>query len=223
VGVRVLGINLYILEIVAIIAWFILLYFVVSGRGSSSTRARRQFYRKPFDVKKASLPDVRYSPLDVSNFPFDIKDVGQQMRAVMAASFQKRRLLNSGEYRAFKIIETDIAAARRGYRVFAQTSLGEVLTSPDESGFFSINSKRVDILIVDQGGWPVVAVEYQGEGHYQGTAAARDAVKKEALRKAGVRYVEVSASDTADQIRARVRDQLGWPAVLPTSEAVRSA
>ena len=130
----------------------------------------------------------------------------------MAASFEKRRLLNRSEYQAFKIIEADIAAARRGYRVFAQTSLGEVLRSPDEDAFHSINSKRVDILIVDKGGWPVAAVEYQGDGHYQGTAAARDAVKKEALRKAGIRYVEITATDSAEQIRSRVREQLGWQA-----------
>jgi hypothetical protein len=47
-------------------------------------------------------------------------------------------------------------------------------------------------------------------GHYQGTAAARDAVKKEALRKAGIRYLEVSVDDNAEQIRSRVREQLGW-------------
>jgi Protein of unknown function (DUF2726) len=99
---------------------------------------------------------------------------------------------------------------RRGYRIFAQTSLGEILRSPDEEAFRSINSKRVDILIVDPDSWPVLAVEYQGSGHYQGTAAARDAVKKEALRKAGVRYVEVSENDDPAQIRARVRHELGW-------------
>jgi Protein of unknown function (DUF2726) len=55
-----------------------------------------------------------------------------------------------------------------------------------------INSKRVDLLIVSRRGEPIVAIEYQGHGHYQGTAAARDAVKKEALRKAGVRYIAVT-------------------------------
>ncbi|MEP7348782.1 MAG: hypothetical protein ABI668_02385 [Sphingorhabdus sp.] len=33
----------------------------------------------------------------------------------------------------------------------------------------------------------VHAIEYQGSGHHQGTAAARDAVKKEALRGSGHR------------------------------------
>ena len=40
------------------------------------------------------------------------------------------------------------------------------------------------------------ALEYQGTGHHQGNAAARDAVKKAALRKAGIGYHEVVAGHT---------------------------
>jgi hypothetical protein len=163
--------DIYGLALIAIAVWLTLIYFVTahSRRRLSAPRPRR-FCCGPFAPEKAP--------------PFDLKDVGQQLNAVMAASFEKRRLLNRSEYQAFKIIEADVAAARRGYRVFAQTSLGEVLMSADEDAFRSINSKRVDILIVDKSGWPLAAVEYQGNGHYRGTAAARDAVKKEALRKA---------------------------------------
>jgi hypothetical protein len=139
----------------------------------------------------------------------DLTDVGQQMHAVMAGSFEKRRLLNHSEYRVFAIVESEIEAHRTGHRVFAQTSLGEILTSKSHDAFHSINSKRVDILVVDRAGWPILAIEYQGDGHYLGTAAARDAVKKEALRKAGVRYVEFSPGDTDDFIRFRLRDHLG--------------
>jgi hypothetical protein len=117
-------------------------------------------------------------------------------------------LLNSGESRVFKIIEDYVAASHRGYRVFAQTNLGEILASPDELAFRSINSKRVDILIVDQGGWPIIAVEFQGEAHYQGNAAIRDAVKKKALSKAGIAYVEVFPDDASAEICLRLRKKL---------------
>jgi hypothetical protein len=126
----------------------------------------------------------------------------------MAGSFEKRRVLELSEYRVFKIVENEIAVQCAGYRVFAQTSLGEILKSNNQDAFRSINSKRVDVLVVDRGGWPFLAVEYQGRSHYQGTAAARDAVKKEALRKAGVRYMEFCATDTDDQIRSRLREHL---------------
>lgn len=139
-------------------------------------------------------------------------DVGDQLHAVMQGTFQKRRLMNPAEYRVFKIIEDDLLMEKSGHRVFAQTSLGEVLQSTDQAAFHSINAKRVDLLIIDRTGWPALAVEYQGGQHYQGTAAARDAIKKEALRRAGVGYVEIVPGDSDDQIRFRVREQLGWKA-----------
>lgn len=146
----------------------------------------------------------------------DLRLVAEQMRAVTAGTFEKRRVLNRSEQRVFRIIEETVGH-RDGYRVFAQPCLGEVLQSPDKAAFFAINAKRVDFLIVDGGALPVVAIEYQGEGHYQGVAAARDAIKKEALRKAGVRYFEVVPTDSDAQIVARVCEYLGWtpPAVAP--------
>jgi len=123
--------------------------------------------------------------------------------------------MNGSEYKVFKVVEREIAAAKKGHRAFAQTSLGEVLESPSSEAFRSINAKRVDILVVDRSGWPVFAVEYQGPGHYQGTAAARDAIKKEALRRAGVGYLEVTPDDNEEQLRLRIREYLGVRALVP--------
>lgn len=51
----------------------------------------------------------------------------------------------------------------------------------------------------------VHAIEYQGTGHHQGTAAARDAVKREALRRAGIGCHEVVAGHTTpSELRALV-------------------
>ena len=190
--------------IVACVALINVIFLWPSGSASASRPRRfyrsrcRSRYRSRYRFENAPAPDLR--------------DTGRQLNIVMSASFQRRPLLNRGEFWVFKVIEADIAAARRGYRVFAQTNLGEILCSPkNDAAFHSINSKRVDILIVDRESLPVIAVEYQGKDHYQGNAAARDAVKKEALRKAGVHYVEVCPNDSADQIRSRVREQLGWP------------
>jgi hypothetical protein len=72
-------------------------------------------------------------------------------------------------------------------------SLGEILRCEDKAAYSCINSKRVDLLIVDAECKPVHAIEYQGGGHFQGAhaTAARDAVKKEALRRAGIGYAEI--------------------------------
>ena len=52
------------------------------------------------------------------------------------------------------------------------------------------------------------AIEYQGGGHHQGTAAARDAVKKEALRRAGIGYVEVVGGEMSPAELRQVVEKL---------------
>jgi hypothetical protein len=173
------------------------------GPAPSSPMPPGEFARAP-----ASAPEPAPAP---PRPRADTSDAALQLNAVMAGAYEKRRILNYSEYCVFRVIDEEIAAAQKGFRVFAQTCLGEILASPDEAAFRAINAKRVDMLIVDKGGWPVLAVEYQGPGHYQGNAAARDAIKKEALRKAGVRTVEITEGDSDQQIRARVREHLGWP------------
>ena len=131
-----------------------------------------------------------------------VTDPAHQLRLVMGASFKKRRLLSRAEARVLYAAERAVNVADLKWRVMAQVSLGEVLSSSDARAYSAINSKRVDLLIVSRNGDPIAAIEYQGHGHYQGTAAARDAVKREALRKAEVRYIEVTPeSGTEDMAR----------------------
>ena len=85
-------------------------------------------------------------------------------------------------------------------RVMAQVCLGEILRSSNAEAFQAINSKRVDILVISNTGFPLAAIEYQGEGHYQGTAYARDAVKKAALQRAGIAYIEATRQHNSDDI-----------------------
>jgi hypothetical protein len=63
---------------------------------------------------------------------------------------------------------------------------------------------------------PRHALEYQGAGHFQGTAAARDAVKKEALRRAGIGYHEVVAGHTTPTDLRRLVEKL-VPKPAPTT------
>lgn len=129
-----------------------------------------------------------------------IADAAFQLSAVMTAAFQKRRLLTKKEAEIFHMVEDAVMAHGSGWRVMAQVSLGEILSSPEPAAYSAINSKRVDLLVVCNKSLPIVAVEYQGRDHYQGSAPARDAVKKEALRKAGVRYLEVTQEHSAEDI-----------------------
>jgi hypothetical protein len=64
------------------------------------------------------------------------------------------------------------------------------------------------MLLVDAECRPLHAIEYQGGSHHRGTAAARDAVKKEALRRAGIGYVEVVAGDHTPAELRRIVEKL---------------
>lgn len=95
-----------------------------------------------------------------------------------------------------------------GWQVMAQVSLGEILSCRDRDAYGCINAKRVDLLLVDADCQPRHAVEYQGGAHHQGAAAARDAVKREALRRAGIGYHEVVAGHTTPGDLRRLVEKL---------------
>lgn len=141
----------------------------------------------------------------------DVTDVTQQLGFVSRVVFERTPLLNKSEFQVFLLLEQVVREVGGGHRVMAQTPLGEIL-KPKGAGykeldlaFRSINSKRVDFVIVDRAGFAVVGVEYQGNGHYQGTAALRDAVKREAFRSAGVPLIEVFAAFDRREVATRVR------------------
>jgi Protein of unknown function (DUF2726) len=150
---------------------------------------RRKFKRAP---QTKVIPLFRAGTTDFS---------AQQLSAVTQASFSAWPLLNKPETRLFGILEEEIAKYGIKWRVMAQVSLGEILKSPCKDAFMAINSKRVDFLIITMAGKPRHAIEFQGSGHHQGTAAIRDAVKKEALRKAGIGYHEIMSGDTPADVR----------------------
>ena len=135
-------------------------------------------------------------------------DAVDQLRIVMAASFTIQPLLNRSEARVFKELDRIVISCNPGWQVMAQVSLGEILRCKDANAYSCINSKRVDLLLMDQDCQPRHAIEYQGGAHHQGTAAARDAVKKEALRRAGIGYYEVVAGRTTPSELRRLVETL---------------
>ena len=132
----------------------------------------------------------------------------RNIEAVAKVSFRKKRLLNKGEYRLLRALEDLLPQFGGQYRLMAQTSLSEIIepigTREDKdwkNAFHAINAKRLDFAIFDSGGFLVCAIEYQGEGHYQDGAFMRDAVKREALRLAGVPLVEITPDVTREELR----------------------
>lgn len=134
------------------------------------------------------------------------RDAAEQLRQVMSSTFTARPLLNKPERRLLQVIDQALLEHTPGWRAMGQVSLGEILWSEDKEAFWAINAKRVDLLVVDNECRPLHAIEFQGTGHHlSDETAARDAVKKEALRRAGIGYVEVVSGDTPTHVRELVR------------------
>lgn len=139
----------------------------------------------------------------------EIAVAADQLRVVLESDFQAQALLNSKEIPVLTSLDRIVAEEVPGWRVMAQVSLGEVLRSSKTEAFLAINSKRVDFLVIDGDCRPVCAFEYHGNGHHVGkTAAARDAVKQEALRKAGIGYEALMPGDRPSELRELVRKTL---------------
>lgn len=140
--------------------------------------------------------------------PPRLTDPADQLRIVMGANFTIQPLLNRSEVRVFKELDRMVIDCNPGWQVMAQVSLGEILRSANADAYSCINSKRVDLLLVDETCLPRHALEYQGHAHHQGTAAARDAVKKEALRRAGISYHEIVGGHTTPSELRRLVEKL---------------
>ncbi len=149
-------------------------------------------------------PYAKPAPATVRPSAPSMQDPTDQLKVVMEAVYEKKRLMSKDEAQVFLSLEREVKARALPWRVMAQVSLGEIIRSPDRQAHAAINSKRVDLLVIAANGEPLAAVEFQGSGHYLGTAAARDAVKREALRRAGVAFIEVTPAHTTLDIGREV-------------------
>lgn len=174
-------------------------------------RERRRAYWRGRNARGRQTPRAHASRQNEAlPAPGGAAHAAAQLRVVMQADFQRRALLNTKERRLLACLDKVLADEAPGWRAMGQVSLGEVLESRNEEAFFAINSKRVDLLIVDAQCQPLLAIEYQGTGHYLShTAIGRDAVKMEALRKAGIGYEAIKPGDTPAELRALVRKIAG--------------
>lgn len=144
----------------------------------------------------------------------------EQLKKVANAPFTARPLLNSSEAKVFETLDQAVIARNPRWQVMAQVCIGEFLASPDHEAFLAVNSKRVDFALMDENCCVRHALEYQGSGHHVGSSsAARDAVKKEALRKAGIGYHEVVAGHTTpSELRALVEKLVPVPRVAASEK-----
>lgn len=122
----------------------------------------------------------------------DLKRPEVQLRVLVNASIRQKKLLNREETKVFYAAKR--VEERLPCLVFAQVSMGEIMRTEDseagEAAYAAINSKRIDILICNTSGLPILAIEHQGSGHYREGAEKRDAVKRLAFERAGIALLE---------------------------------
>lgn len=202
------------------------LYTRSQPRHRLRSRRRRDF--TAWSSQPSSHPPAALAVVPDTNL--DLRDPAQQMHAIARVEFECTPLLNPQEARLLPLLESTTRDLRAGHGVMAQTSLGELIrprsntaTAEDRTAAFaSINSKRLDFAIIDRAGRLAVAVEYQGGGHHQGNAFMRDAVKREAVRRAGIPFIEVEPDFDPARLRSRITGLLAPATPAPSVTALNS-
>lgn len=136
---------------------------------------------------------------------------------VPKVGWRKKKLMNKPEFYLFRELENLIGRSSSGHRLFTQVSCGEFLEvayrhdlkETAEDAFHCLNRKRVDFLIIDRFGVPVLAIEYHGSGHYQGSVHDRDHTKRVACFAAGIQFLEVPETGLTAGQRRDLHDLLG--------------
>ncbi|WP_456388934.1 DUF2726 domain-containing protein [Profundibacter sp.] len=185
--------------------FLVILFMLILGFFLSKHKLGQKF------LNLLAPPDIR------DNSGPNMADPKNQMDAISAVQFETCRLLNREESRLLPVLERAARSINQGHRVMAQTSLGEVLR-PKRGGttqeaqrraFASINSKRLDFAVFNRSGILVCAIEYQGSGHYHSSTFMRDAVKREALRKAEVPFLEVMPDFVPEELAGQLIKTIG--------------
>ena len=196
-------------------------FAVLKRRRSSKWRRKYPDRRSPIAWRQSernasSAPSALH--LAKAQSPSQQRDAADQLRIVMHAEFSIQPLLNKSEARVFAELTQAVNAINPSWHVMAQVSLGEIIRSNDPAAYWCINSKRVDLLLMDSDYQPRHAMEYQGGAHHQGTSAARDAIKREALRRAGIGYHEVVAGfTTPTDLRRLIEKLVDRPSTEPSA------
>ena len=130
----------------------------------------------------------------------------EHLQAVRGAPFQAKPLANRLEKAAYQTAVDIVQKRRRNEQV-----LGEILQSKDRRAYWAVNSKRVDLLVIDHELRPLAVIEIDGSGHGLSRDIARinDKIKDIVLAAAGIPLIRIPApDDNLGTIRILVQQQL---------------
>ncbi|MEM9098894.1 MAG: DUF2726 domain-containing protein [Pseudomonadota bacterium] len=123
--------------------------------------------------------------------------------------FHKLDLLNKSETRVHRQILDHIQKQdHRHLQVFPQVAVTAVIDVKSQdsrkklAAFNKIMAKRFDFVIADRSANAVMAIEYNGSGHYRNKWKKRDQIKSAACKLAGLPLLVIEAPDTFEDVRA---------------------
>ena len=126
-----------------------------------------------------------------------------QLLAIRRHGLRTKALLNPSEQRIFWNLVQWASKSEHKYRIFPQTSLGEVFQSVDQSdtgAYSAVVCKRADFLVTRSDFTPLALVEYFGPGHKGPTSADRDAIKLAAAENAGILFIVIEEGEEAQAV-----------------------
>lgn len=78
----------------------------------------------------------------------------------------------------------------------------------NDKAYQSINSKRVDFLVIDAMGSPALVIEYHGTFGRDEHALAKDEIKRVTFDRAGIPWIEVPALIDETKLATMIRERL---------------
>ncbi len=129
-----------------------------------------------------------------TRFSGTAEDVAR-LRTVSDSRFAPRRFLSEVWAQRLNDIEELVADLGENWRVIPFVALDQILASSDEAANRAIAGQRVDMLIVTAAHMPVGAIQYRPVADMEEQEALRDALRTEALRRAGVACLQLRPID----------------------------
>lgn len=147
----------------------------------------------------------------------DLKDTNNQIKFIAQCTLRATAPVNKEASLVLYTLDEWVRSNQPTWRVSFEVGMGAFIKTPYEpenrisaSAFSSYNSKRVDFLVVDNCGFPKLAVEYHGTGHdLSGDATDRMNVKRLALERARIPLIEIPANTSKAGILDMIYKTIG--------------
>lgn len=124
----------------------------------------------------------------------DRKHYKNEVSKTKKTFYQTKPLLNFSERKVYWSL-VKICQQSDSMKVFAQVSLGEVLSHKNLDIYKVVMCKRLDFCITDKNFNPIIAIEYNGKGHYNNTSDLRDKIKRQAVESSGMSFVTITPNN----------------------------